>query len=238
MEIKFVSSGLVLLAVSVPFVQSVAQYYEPREYSPTESRYISVGFLDREFTPLSSNSLPDSLVIHYKRIMPILSFGQRNAEVFFGYATYTLLGSSKSTILFGGRLGTDVPIAGRRPSALLFSLGLAADYTRADGVGPSRTDFNIASVGVGGGLKYRYFSSGLDFSIGVEEFAEYSSEGIGVGSGFSATTLGEAILMLGGIRILDGIVVGYRFRLQTWSMNEHQFNYRSVSHGPHIGIMF
>jgi hypothetical protein len=168
----------------------------------------------------------------------MVSFKQGMGEVFFGYATFDLSGSSKSTILFGGRFGAEFPIAGRRLHVLLFPLELAADYTKAEGVGPSREDFNIASVGIGGGLKYRYFGPSLEFTLAAEEFAQYASEGIGVGSGFSATTLVEAILRVGDVGILDGIVFGYRFRLQTWLMSESKFDYRSVSHGPYIGVMF
>ncbi len=222
----------------VPLARSMAQYDEEREGRPPESRYITVGFVNREFTPLSTNTDPDSLVIRYNRIMPMVSFRQGTGEVYFGYTTFTLSGSSKSTILFGGKYGTELPLLGRRPSALLFPLELAADYTKAEGIGPSREDFNIASVGIGGGLKYRYFSPSLEFTVGVGEFAQFASEGIGVGNGFSATTTGETILQLRDVGVLDGLVLGYRFRLQTWSMSERKFNYRSVSHGPYLGVMF
>jgi hypothetical protein len=233
------SSYIVMFAVLIVLsALASAQYAERREYVPSEARYIAVGFVDREFTPLGSNSLPDSLTIRHKRLMPMISFRQGGAELFFGYTKYTLSGSSKSAIFFGGRFGTEVPIVGRRPSALLFPLQLAADFTKAEGVGPSREDFNIASVGIGAGLKYRYFDSNADFSIGVEELAQYSSEGFSVGTGFSAATLGDATLLLRNIGILEGLVVGYRFRLQTWSMSENKFNYQSVSHGPYVGILF
>jgi hypothetical protein len=235
---KISSHAFVFVAMIVPLVYASGQYAERREYAPSEARYITLGFVDREFTPRDSNSFPDSLTIRHKCVMPMLSFRQGGAELFFGYTTYTLSGSSKSTIFFGGSFGTEVPIVGRRSSVLLFPLQLAADFTKAEGIGPSREDFNIASVGIGAGLKYRYFDSNADFSIGVEELAQYSSEGFGVGTGFSAASLGDATLLLRNVGIADGIVVGYRFRLQTWSMSESKFNYRSVSHGPYVGIMF
>jgi hypothetical protein len=228
----------ILALLVVPLAYASAQYIEGREYAPSEARYATLGFVDRDFTPLGSNSLPDSLAIRFKRIMPMLSFRQGAAELFLGYTTYTLSGSSKSTVVFGGRFGTEVPIVGRRSSMLLFPLQLAADFTKAEGIGPSRENFNVASVGIGAGLKYRYFNSTTEFSIGFEELAQYSSEGFGVGTGFSAASLADATLQLRGIGVLDGIAVGYRFRLQTWSMSESKFNYRSVSHGPYVGIMF
>jgi hypothetical protein len=228
----------VFAAMTVPLVYVSAQYTERREYPPSEARYITLGFVDREFAPRGSNSRPDSLTIRHKRVMPMISFRQGGAELFFGYTTYTLSGSSKSTIFFGGKFGIEVPIAGQRSSALLFPLQLAGDFTKAEGIGPSREDFNVASVGIGAGLKYRYFDNNAAFSISVEELALYSSEGFGVGTGFSAATLGDVTLLLRSVGILDGLVVGYRFRLQTWSMSESKFNYRSVSHGPYVGIMF
>ncbi len=220
------------------WVQASAQYYEEREYRPTEARYISVGVMNREFTPKPSNSLPDTARIHYSRVMPMISFRQGSGELMFGYSTYTLAGGSKSTIFFGGRFGSEVPITGRRPFVLLFPLQLAADFTKAEGVGPSREDFNIASVGIGAGLKLRYFTSSVDFSFGAEELVQYSTEGIGVGNGFSAATVGDLVALLRDCGPFNGAVFGYRFRFQTWSMNESKFNYRSISHGPYIGLMF
>ena len=216
-----------------------AQYDEPAHEGPSfESRYITLGAVNREFKPLGSNSLSDSLIIRYTRIMPMITYRQGMGELYFGYTTFTLSDGSKSTILFGGKFGTEVPLIGKRPSALLFPLVLAADYTKAEGIGPSREDFNIASVGIGGGLKYRYFTRELEFTVEAVEFAQFASEGIGVGNGFSGVTSGDAVLLWRDAGLLDGVVLGYRFRLQTWSMSETKFNYQSISHGPYLGIMF
>ena len=229
---------LFLVVVSVPNGELAAQYYEQKEYEPSEARYVALGFVSRDFAPRSTNSLADSSVIRFNRVMPVVSFRQGPAEITFGYASYTLWGSSKSTIFFGGRFGTEIPIAGKRTSMLLFPFQLAADYTKAEGIGPSKEDFNIASVGIGMGLKYRYVTGNIDFSIGIEELVQYSSEGIGIGNGFSSASIGDAVLLLREVALLNGIAGGYRFRFQTWAMNESKFNYRSVSHGPYVGIMF
>ncbi|MBM2839623.1 MAG: hypothetical protein HW412_151 [Bacteroidetes bacterium] len=225
-------------AFTVPTAEMVAQYYEEKEYAPSEARYVALGFLARDFTPRSSNALADSLVIRYTRVMPIVSFRQGAGELMFGYARYTLAGSSKSTIFFGGRFGTEVPLAGRKASQLLFPLQLAVDYTKAEGIGPSKENFNIASIGIGMGLKYRHFTSSVDFSIGVEELVQFSTDGFGVGNGFSSASIGDVVLLLHDVALLDGIAVGYRFRFQTWAMNESKFNYRSISHGPYLGVIF
>jgi hypothetical protein len=228
----------VVCALILPFSRLSAQYYEQREYAPSEARYVGVGVLDCDFTPLDSNPIPDSLAIRYHRLMPVISFQQGSAELFFGYTRYTLSGESKAAIVFGGRYGAEIPIVGGRPSTLLFPLQLAADFTKAEGVGSTKEDFNIASLGIGMGLRYKYASRSLEFSLGVVELVQYSSAGIGISSGFSAATLGDAILLLRDVAVFDGLVIGYRFRLQTWSMSEDRFNYRSVSHGPYLGVMF
>lgn len=233
---RILSWYCVLLVLSPSYLR--AQYYEEKEYKASEARYIGVGAVGLTFEPRHTNDQADSLKIRFKRIMPVVSFKHGTTEIQFGYTTYSLDGSSKSAIYFGGRFATEVPLAGRRPGALLFPLMLAADFTKAESPGPSRDDFNIASVGIGGGLKYRYANSSVDVSIGVVEVAQYSAEGFSVGSGFSASTLGDAVVLLKDINMLEGVVVGYRFRMQTWAMSENKFNYRSVSHGPYVGIMF
>ena len=230
--------GCALVVLTICATRVRAQYYEEKEYSPSEARYISLGAVDVKFSPRYSNTQPESLMIRFKRTMPVVSFKHGGAEVLFGYTTYPLLGGSRSAIYFGGKFESEVPIVGRKPGALLFPLLVSADFTKAESAGPSRDDFNLASIGIGGGLKFRYIGSSIDFSIGVEEVAQYSSEGFGVGSGFSASTLGDAVMLLKDISLLEGIAIGYRFRLQTWSMNETRFNYKSTLHGPYLGVMF
>jgi hypothetical protein len=226
-------TGIFLLAGNMN-----AQYLDTREYELTEARYLAVGFVTRDFAPRASNVLSDSLSIRFNRIMPMISYSQGPAEFYFGYARYQLAGNSKTTILFGGRYGTEAPLVGHRHNVLALPIQLAADYTKAEGLGPSRETFNIASVGLGLGLKYRYVTPGIDLSISAMEFAQYSSEGFSVGTGFSAATMGDAVLQIRDVGILEGIAVGYRFRLQTWAMSEARFNYRSLSHGPYLGILF
>jgi hypothetical protein len=215
-----------------------AQYNEPREYQPTEARYFYAGFFQREFKPRSSNTTPESVAIAFDRVMPLIGFRQGLVDVTFGYATYTLEGTSRSTVYLGATVGQEVPLVGRRPGALLIPVVLSADFTKAEGIGFERENFNIASVGLGIGLKYRLVKERFDFSIQALEAVHFSSEGLNVGSGFSAATSGEAVLQLPRTLVFDGVVLGYRYRLQTWAMNNARFDYRSISHGPFLGIMF
>jgi hypothetical protein len=225
-----------LFCLSPPALSQYAD--DTRERSPERARFFAAGVLSREFEPRGSNPLTDSLAIRYNRLMPVISFHQDNAEIIFGYTTYDLDGSSKSTVYFGAKYAAEFPIVGRRSHMLSFPLAIGADFTKAEGAGPSRETFNIASIGLGAGVRYSHSSVDADVSLEVLQYAHYSSEGFSVGTGFSAATTVHALLMLRMIRIGDGVAAGYRVRLQTWSMSESKFNYRTVSHGPYLGILF
>jgi hypothetical protein len=218
--------------------ESHAQYYdEERPYRPLEARYIYAGAMARDFAPRSSNNAPDSATIRYTELMPMIGFHQGVVDVFFGYTRFDQHGKSNATIFFGTLVSTDVHLSGGKSSTLLLPLLFAADYTKAESGGPERDNFNIASVGLGAGLKYRLSTEGFEFSVHAEELAQYSIEGLSTGSGFSAATLADASLIVRDI-VLDGLVLGYRFRYQTWSMSDERFDYRAVSHGPYLGVLF
>ena len=215
-----------------------AQYFDRPEYRPSEARYLYAGIMQRDFVPLGSNPVGDSLAIQFKRIMPLIGYHQGMVDIVFGYTTFPLHGVSRSSIFFGTTVATEVPISFSRANALLLPIMISADFTKAESVGSERDNFNIGSVGIGAGLKYRFMTGGLEFSIQAAEVASFSFEGLSTQTGFSALTLADAVLHLTDIRVLEGIVLAYRFRLQTWSMSDSRFNYRSVSHGPSIGVMF
>ena len=216
----------------------LAQYYERETYEPADARYVYAGFMQRDFSPRASNSIPDSLSITFNRLMPFIGLRQGPVDFMFGYTTYTLGGESKTSIFLAANISQEIILSGRRSNALVMPFMLSADFTKAEGIGVERENFNIGSVGIGAGLKYRYNSESVDFSIQAGEIVHYSFEGVSTGNGFSAATVADALLLLPGALVFDGVVVGYRFRLQTWAMNREQFNYKSVSHGPYIGVMF
>jgi hypothetical protein len=237
-RVYLLRAGSVLVLVTGLASRLHAQYYEREGYQQPEARYFYAGFAQRDFAPRSSNPDPDSLTIAFNRFMPIIGLRQGSVDLMFGYTTYDLEGKSRSTIFFGANLSQEFLVAGGRSHALVMPVILSADFTKAQGVGTEREDFNIGSVGIGAGLKYHVSNESLDFSIQAGEIVHYSFEGLSTGSGFSAATVADAVLMLPGTLVLDGIVLGYRFRLQTWAMNDDQFNYRSISHGPYLGILF
>ena len=230
------SSGLLVLLL-VPGVIR-AQYEERSSYEPSVARYVTAGADMRLFEPLGNNPVSDSLGVRFRRVMPMIAFHQGLVDVVLGYAPYTLRGQSRSSVFFGTTVANEFPVTGRRTHTLLIPILLAADYTKAESVGEQRDDFNIGSIGFGGGLKYRYVTPGVELSLHALEVFHFSFEGRGVGTGVSAATLAEGTLLLRDILVADGLVIGYRFRMQTWSMSDRIFRYRTVSHGPYIGVLF
>ncbi|MCK5572193.1 MAG: hypothetical protein KAJ12_05510 [Bacteroidetes bacterium] len=216
---------------------STAQYYEPPEYEPSSSRVVYAGVMQSDFAPLGSNPAGDSLGISFNTLVPFVGFRQGPVDIAIGYGTYELRGGSQSIIFARTALSFELKLAGKRPSALVLPVLIAGDYTKAEGGGESRSDFNIGSVGVGVGLKYRYYGGGTDVSIEVGQLIHYSFEGFGTMHGYSAATVAGASLLLPGVPVLDGVAIGYRFRYQMWSMSDDLFDYRYITHGLYVGVM-
>jgi hypothetical protein len=170
--------------------------------------------------------------------MPTLAFDQGPLEAIFGYARYVMNGSSREAIFLGTTVSTDLMVAGSRSSALLVPICGAADYSKSESDGAERDNFNVASLGIGAGVKYRALSPSLEFSIQALGIIHYSFEGFSTGSGSSTAVLGDARLLLRHIRLLDGLVCGYRFRYQRWSLSNAKSDYQTVSHGPYLGVLF
>lgn len=226
------------IAMVLAAVTAHAQYYEPRGYQPADARYLAAGFLLSDFQPRSSNPLADSGAIAYSRVMPTLAFRQGPVEAMFGYARYTLQGERREAIIFSALFTNDIPLTGERDGGLLGSLMLATDFTKAEAAGPQRGSFNIVSIGIGGGVKYRSYDRSADFSVSAGGIAHFSFEGLSTGSGFSGAIVSSVSLILPQVPIFEGLALGYRFRHQMWSMSEKRFNYRGVFHGPQVGILF
>ncbi len=228
----------VIVLLSLFFVAPVfAQYYE-RSYDPPSNRFIHAGFLQKDFEPRSSNASPDSLTIRYSRIMPVIGFRQGLVDLLFGYTRFMLRGNEKSTLFASVIVGNDLPLSFSPTHALLVPIMISSDYTRADNTGGDKENFNIGSVGIGAGLKYRFIQPQFEFRIHAAEAIHWSFEGFSTGSGFSAATTGEALFVFRDALVLDGITLGYRFRYQTWNMNNARFDYKSLSHGAFVGVMF
>ncbi len=214
-----------------------SQYLEPTSYEPSDARFVSAGIFARDFLPVSSNPL-DGSAISYHRIMPVIGLRQGPIDATFGYTRYSLDGQTLAAIMFAAAFTAELRLTGTRESALVLLMSLQADYTKSESSGPERASFNIGSIGVGGGLRYRWLGRSFETSVSVSGAAQYSFEGYAVGTGFSPLLLAEAGVVVPQAFSFGGIALGYRLRLQTWSMSDERFNYRSVSHGPYVGLVF
>ncbi|MEW6511595.1 MAG: hypothetical protein AB1428_11635 [Bacteroidota bacterium] len=228
-------AGAVLLLGGAADVRG--QYVERTSYDQSTSRYIAAGAFAREFAPRSSNDAPDSLVIRYARVMPFLMYRNGVFDVTFGYAQYDLDGRSCSAIFLSTTVMTELPLAGTRETALVLPLLVAADFSKSEAAGSKRDDFNVASIGIGTGLKFRSRGEGVDLSIGASGVIHYSFPGYSIRSGSSPAVLGEVAALFHRVPVAGGIAAGYRFRLQSWSTGGF-FDYRTVNHGLFVGVMF
>jgi hypothetical protein len=228
----------VLGAASI-LVAAVAcgQYEAPQEYSPEEARYFSAGAMVRDFAPRAGYSGGDSLAINFNAWMPVLGYHQGSVDVLFGYTRYTLKGATRAALFFSTTLTNDMPLLRGRPASLSLPILLAVDYTKAESAGADRDQFNIASLGLGLGLKFRSFTPGTEISASMAGIYHYSFESFSTGNGSSAAIVGDASILLRTIHIGDGIVFGYRFRYQNWSLGDGRWNYRVTTHGPYFGVM-
>jgi len=232
---RWVAVVLVLTFVSA----AQAQYYDQiRTYVPSDARYGDVGVFARDFSPRPSNTAPESLQVSYTRVMPTVELRQGPVEIQFGYTTYPLKGATRSAIFLGFTLTGEYVLSGNRTSALVLPLLLTADFTKSGSAGTLHDDFNVASVGIGTGLRYRTSGSAVDFTATAAGVIHYSFEGYSVHSGSSPAVIGEAVAVLPQAPILEGIVLGYRFRYQIWSLEQGYFDYRTINHGLFVGVLF
>ena len=227
------------LAVVCAWCVSAAsgQYLERRTYEPSLARFVAAGVYAREFIPRSSNDAPDSLVIRYKCLMPFVMFRQGPVDLTFGYTRYDLGGSSRTALFMGAVFTNDIPLAGSRESALVLPLLLAADFSKSESAGADRDHFNVGSVGIGAGLKFRASGDDVDVAFSATGVIHYSFEGYAVRSASSPAFLAEAGALFRRIPVLEGLALGYRFRLQSWATGGF-FDYRTLNHGFYLGVMF
>ena len=235
---------LVLMTALAAAGAARAQYDDPREYEPSLLRVVNLGVWSRDFAPRPSNPTADSAVIRYNRLMPLLGFRNGPVDLTFGFASFTQPGSgggSRSTLFLGATYATDVVLSGRRSSALVLPLLFAVDYTKAEAGGPAGNSFNIASMGIGTGLKYRLAGRAVEFTAMAGGIAHLAINAVwqpNARTGFSGAVVADAAVLVRDLGVGEGLVLGWRFRLQTWSLSESRFNYRALSHGPYLGVAF
>lgn len=214
-----------------------AQYYESERVPPGQERYVRLGVEFRDFQPAASNTSPDSLRLSYHRPLVIAGFTQGPLDLVLGYGTYPWAGGSRTAMFVSMTVGAEVPLGGPGPGGLSVPLMLCADFTKSELPPPEKNTFNVGSVGVGGGVAFRTVGRSVRGTLRLVAAAHYCIDGFSMGSGFSFATFGEATLLFPGVLALDGLVAGYRYRYQSWSMTNDWHDYRVFSHGPFVGVM-
>jgi hypothetical protein len=231
--------------VTVAFILScvprvaVAQYLEQsRSYAPSDARYLSAGIFARDFRPRGSNTAPDSLAVSYTRVMPLVGFRQGPVDFLFGYTTYDLHGAARSAIYFGVTFTGDYVLTGNRERALVLPFLVDADFTKSESAGSLHDNFDVGSVGIGAGIKYRSNGESVDFSVMAAAIIHYSFDGYSLQTGSSPAAVAEAVTLLPQIGILNGLAFGYRFRYQAWTLGNGRYDYKTVNNGLFVGVMF
>jgi hypothetical protein len=227
----------VILAALVCAARAAGQYEEPVDVAPPEWRYVWAGAAFRTFEPLASNTAAPDAQITYDAVMVSAGLRQGPVDLSVGYASYDQRGESFSSVIVNLLYAFPFALTGPGRTAVFLPVFVGADYTKAEAAGPERNTFNIASIGAGLGLEVRHRTPGLELSVRAGGLAHYSTEAYNFTGGFSAAVVGEAAVLLPRIRIGDGLALGYRVRYQTWSMSDEVFNYKTLAHGPFLGVM-
>ena len=218
---------------------ALAQYLEQtRSYTPMDARFASIGMFARDFRPKGTNTAPDSLTVSYTRVMPLIGFRQGPVDFLFGYTPYDLHGASRSAIFFGVTFTGDYVIAGNRDQALVLPFLVDADFTKSESAGELHDNFDVGSVGIGTGIKYRINGESLDFSAMAAAIIHYSFDGYSLQTGSSPAAVAEVIALLPRVGILNGLALGYRFRFQAWTLGNGRYDYRTVNNGVFLGVLF
>jgi hypothetical protein len=218
---------------------AVAQYLEQsRSYAPSDARYVSAGMFARDFRPRPSNTAPESLAVSYTRVMPLVGFRQGPVDFLFGYTTYDLHGAARAAIYFGVTFTGDYILSGNRERALVLPFVVDADFTKSESAGTLHDNFDVGSIGIGTGLKYRSNGESVDFSVMAAAIIHYSFDGYSLHTGSSPAAIAEAMALLPEVGILNGLALGYRFRFQAWTLGNGRYDYRTINNGVFIGVMF
>jgi hypothetical protein len=225
---------LALLAVRIGY----GQYYEPEEYTTERARYFSAGIGFMDFAPRSGNPVPESLAVSFTKLMPMISYCQDPLDLVLGYTRYSHGGSTRTAILLSATVTTEIPVGGRRGGGLAIPLCATADFTKAEAGGAEKDNFNFASLGVGAGLKFHTPVAALELSASLLGTMQFAFESYGSRNGYSSAVIGNVTILWRSAPVLNGVVFGYRFRYQSWSLSDDWYNYRSILHGPYIGALF
>lgn len=206
----------------------------------TEYRSLGIGYHFQDFRASRSNSLPDSMRTMFSSAMPMIEFRQFNVRIAFGYQGYAdRSGFEREAYSVYGETHSDLPLDGtvRTKPSLFVPIVVSANYMRAESGYRTVKGFDIGSLGVGTGLKYRFVDRSFGIQASVVGSLFYSSEGFSVEYGSQTSLVGEVQSVFSDI-LFEGIVLGYRYEIQRWNMSNNILDYQRWYHGGFVGVLF
>ncbi|MDD8017340.1 MAG: hypothetical protein PHP42_03090 [Bacteroidota bacterium] len=215
-----------------------AQDFGYEYYNVLDFRSIGANYSMQNFSARPSNSLPDSLRISFTSVLPFVEYRELGLRLAVGYQEYKITDRTKTSISVYAESSNDFSLNGKGDrSGFFIPVVVSANYVKADGGILGVKNFDVASLGLGSGMKYRYFTRTFGvIASGVAAF-HYATEGFSTEYGSSVTYAGEVECVFPDIGF-SGLLVGYRYHFQSWNMSNAGFDYQRYYHGPFIGILF
>ncbi len=228
--------AIILLIVSA---EASAQDFQSslRESDLSEFRALGGGAAANVFESRSDNTLPDSLRIKFTTPMMFLEYRQMDIRIAVCYSHYELHGAGKASYSIYADGATDVPIIARRSGGLYLPIIISTNYVKAEDIGSSSSIFDVGSIGIGTGIKYRYLSESFGLQAYAGAVIHYSTVGFSVEHGSSSSMRAELEFLFPDL-VWKGAVAGYRFDAQQWIMTDEKLNYSRRYHGVFIGLFF
>jgi len=207
-------------------------------YNLMDYRALGVSYNLQNFSPAASSALPDSFRIRFKTNLPFIEYREVSSRIAVGYQEYVLGGRTLSSFSVYLESANDFPITGREhQNGIFIPVKLSANYVKAASPYPGQRNFDVGSIGVGAGLKYRYLSQKIGLQAAGMGAIHFSNVGFGIEYGSQTSLTGEIQLIIPEF-FYNGMIIGYRYDFQQWNMNDTLLNYRRYYHGPFIGIFF
>lgn len=206
----------------------------------TDYRSLGVSYNAQQFSPTAGNPLPDSSRIRFSTPMPMAEFRQSEGRLAIGYQTYSdINGRSREAFSVYASTMSDMPLfpSSRNKGNWFLPFVISANYVRAQTSDARLEDFDVGSLGIGGGVKFKRFTRDLGIEVSAVATLGYASEGFSTDYGTEYSVSGEATVILPYL-VLEGVLAGYRYEMQEWNMNNNGLDYRRVHHGLVIGILF
>jgi hypothetical protein len=232
---KKIAALIILVSVSLS-----AQDFGYEYMMLSEFRAIDASYTLQKFSPRSSNTSSDSTAVRFTTALPFIEFRQSGGRLGIGYQTFSdINGKNRESFSVYGESHNDIALTDRKiqKAALVIPIVVAANYVRAESPRSGVKDFDIGSLGLGTGIKFKHFER----SFGVQAFVigtlYYSSVGFSTEYGSQNSVAAEIQCIIPEL-IYEGIIIGYRFESQRWNMNDVSLNYQRQYHGAFVGFLF